>query len=79
MIYINVISMSQLIGGVLWGLIEGIQIGLPPVLNHASPQMRAKVGKECLNGEKVICLCITEPTAGNSFFHRNITLHLVIH
>lgn len=52
-------------GGVLWGLIEGLQIGLPPVLNFGSPEMRNRVAPACLKGEKIICLNITEPTAGS--------------
>jgi alkylation response protein AidB-like acyl-CoA dehydrogenase len=52
-------------GGVLWGLIEGLQIGLPPVLNFASEFLRDKIARDCLMGRAVICLCITEPTAGS--------------
>mmetsp|Transcript_7179 Transcript_7179/g.14095 ORF Transcript_7179/g.14095 Transcript_7179/m.14095 type:complete len:525 (-) Transcript_7179:187-1761(-) len=52
-------------GGVLWGLFEGIQIGLPPVLNFGSKFLKDKVVKSCLSGEKLICLCITEPWAGS--------------
>jgi len=52
-------------GGVLWGLFEGLQIGLPPVLNFGSPYLKAKVAGPCLQGQKVICLNITEPGAGS--------------
>lgn len=52
-------------GGVVWGLMEGLQIGLPPLLNFGSKQLRDKVVKPCVTGEKVICLCITEPGAGS--------------
>eukprot|EP00026_Physarum_polycephalum_P002369 Phypoly_transcript_02375.p1 GENE.Phypoly_transcript_02375~~Phypoly_transcript_02375.p1 ORF type:complete len:492 (+),score=67.09 Phypoly_transcript_02375:69-1544(+) len=52
-------------GGVVWGLMEGLQIGLPPVLNFGSEYLRNKVVKPCVTGEKVICLCITEPSAGS--------------
>lgn len=52
-------------GGVLWGLIEGLQIGLPPVLNFGSEEMRNRVAPACLMGQKIICLCITEPSAGS--------------
>ena len=31
-------------GGVLWGLIEGLQIGLPPVLNFGSDEMKKPLG-----------------------------------
>lgn len=54
-------------GGVLWGLIEGLQIGLPPILNHYNGNLalKKKILKQCLMGEATICLCITEPTAGS--------------
>jgi len=52
-------------GGVLWGLIEGLQIGLPPVLNFGSEEMKKRVAPACLMGQKIICLNITEPGAGS--------------
>jgi len=52
-------------GGVLWGLIEGLQIGLPPILNFASAELKAKIAPACLMGQKIICLNITEPMAGS--------------
>jgi len=51
-------------GGLAWGICEGIQIGVPPLLNFGTPEMR-KVAQQCLMGEKVICLCISEPYAGS--------------
>lgn len=52
-------------GGVLWGLIEGLQIGLPPVLNYGSEEMIKRIAPACLMGQKIICLNITEPSAGS--------------
>lgn len=52
-------------GGVLWGLLEGLQIGLPPVLHFGSEALKQRVATRCLRGEAVICLCISEPTAGS--------------
>jgi len=52
-------------GGVLWGLLEGLQIGLPPVLKFGSKELRQRVAPQVLRGEKLICLCITEPYAGS--------------
>jgi alkylation response protein AidB-like acyl-CoA dehydrogenase len=52
-------------GGVLWGLFEGIQIGLPPVINFGSKALQQKVVPGVLSGEKIICLCISEPWAGS--------------
>merc|ERR1711959_622238 len=51
-------------GGLTWGICEGIQIGVPPLLNFGTKEM-VTVAKECLRGEKVICLCISEPYAGS--------------
>jgi alkylation response protein AidB-like acyl-CoA dehydrogenase len=52
-------------GGVLWGLLEGVHIGLPPVLNFGSDDLRKRCGLRVLKGEATICLCITEPYAGS--------------
>lgn len=52
-------------GGVLWGLFGGLSIGLPPVLQVGSEEMKQKVAVPCLAGEKFICLAITEPSAGS--------------
>jgi len=52
-------------GGVIWGLVEGLQIGLPPVLNFGSELLKDKVAADCLQGNKIICLCISEPYAGS--------------
>jgi len=52
-------------GGVLWGLIEGLQIGLPPVLNFGNEEMKKRIAPACLMGQKIICLNITEPGAGS--------------
>ena len=41
------------------GLLAGGVIGLPPVLNYGSPELRAKVVPEVLSGKKYICLAIT--------------------
>lgn len=51
--------------GVVWGLIEGLSIGLPPLLLFASDYLKDKVARDCLMGEKFICLCISEPWAGS--------------
>ena len=52
-------------GGVIWGLLEGLMIGLPPVLHFGSQHLKDKCARACLAGEKIICLCITEPYAGS--------------
>lgn len=52
-------------GGVVWGLIEGLSIGLPPILLFGSEELKERVAPVCLRGEKFICLCISEPSAGS--------------
>ncbi|RCI06103.1 hypothetical protein CU098_009914 [Rhizopus stolonifer] len=52
-------------GGVTWALMGGLGIGLPPVLHFGSKFLKEKVVRDCLAGEKHICLAITEPTGGS--------------
>ncbi|KAJ3218475.1 hypothetical protein HK099_005032 [Clydaea vesicula] len=52
-------------GGVLWGLIGGLGIGLPNILHFGSEMLKNKVAPDCLAGKKFICLAITEPSAGS--------------
>jgi alkylation response protein AidB-like acyl-CoA dehydrogenase len=40
-------------------------IGLPPVFNFGSDELKRKVLGEVLRGEKNICLAISEATAGS--------------
>ncbi|KAJ3027180.1 UNVERIFIED_CONTAM: hypothetical protein HDU68_004282 [Siphonaria sp. JEL0065] len=44
---------------------SGMVIGLPPVMNFGPQWMKDKVVQEVLNGDKMICLAITEPGAGS--------------
>ncbi|CAL1716561.1 unnamed protein product [Somion occarium] len=50
------------------GLLGGCVIGLPPVLNFGSPELKAKVVPEVLSGKKFICLAISEAHAGSDVF-----------
>ncbi|KAJ3417555.1 hypothetical protein HDV05_000012 [Chytridiales sp. JEL 0842] len=52
-------------GGVLWGLIGGLGIGLPPILHFGSDELKKRVVPGCLDGSKNICLAVTEPYAGS--------------
>ncbi len=52
-------------GGIAWGLFGGLSIGLPPVLNFGTEELKERVVRPCLKGEKIICLAVTEPTAGS--------------
>lgn len=47
------------------GLLGGKVIGLPPVLNFGSDEIKAKVVPEVLDGKKFICLAISEAQAGS--------------
>jgi len=47
------------------GIGAGFVIGVPPVLMFARPEVRAKVGRECIMGKKRICLAISDPFAGS--------------
>lgn len=52
-------------GGFIWALMGGLGIGLPPVMNFASEELKQKVVPGCLAGDKFIALAITEPSAGS--------------
>eukprot|EP01126_Amoeba_proteus_P021520 TRINITY_DN2187_c0_g1_i1.p1 TRINITY_DN2187_c0_g1~~TRINITY_DN2187_c0_g1_i1.p1 ORF type:complete len:546 (-),score=99.66 TRINITY_DN2187_c0_g1_i1:146-1783(-) len=47
------------------GWYAGLSIGLPPVLYFGSQELKDRIAGPCLRGEKIICLAITEPTAGS--------------
>eukprot|EP00397_Hematodinium_sp_SG-2012_P029816 GEMP01031531.1.p1 GENE.GEMP01031531.1~~GEMP01031531.1.p1 ORF type:complete len:488 (+),score=83.94 GEMP01031531.1:96-1466(+) len=55
-------------GGIAWALIGGLGIGLPPVIAFGIPGNRSKedqVIRDSLSAKKLICLAISEPTAGS--------------
>lgn len=52
-------------GGVIWGIAGGLGIGLPPVIKFGGEYVRQKCVADCLRGDAVICLAITEPNAGS--------------
>lgn len=52
-------------GGVMWGVCGGLAIGLPPVLNFGSEELKKRIVPDCLHGRKTICLAITEPWGGS--------------
>jgi len=49
----------------VWGIAGGLGIGLPPILHFGSPEMQDRIIPPCVQGKKIICLCITEPSAGS--------------
>jgi len=52
-------------GGFMWGVAGGTCIGCPPIYNHGSAELQKRVMPSILSGEKIVCLAITEPTAGS--------------
>jgi len=47
------------------GLSGGIALGLPPVLRLGTESLKQRIVPQCLSGEKIICLTITEPGTGS--------------
>ena len=58
------------------GLLGGKVIGLPPVLNFGSEDLKAKVVPEVLAGKKFICLAISEAMAGSDVMGLQTTAKL---
>ncbi len=48
-------------GGLVWNLIGGYGIGGPPLLKHGKKALVERIMPDILNGDKRICLAITEP------------------
>ena len=51
--------------GVSWGLGGGNSIGVPPILNYGTGQLKQLLLPGILNGTIRLCLGITEPHAGS--------------
>jgi alkylation response protein AidB-like acyl-CoA dehydrogenase len=52
-------------GGIFWGLVGGMSIGLPPVLHSDNEALRNRVLGPVLRGTKRIALAVSEPDAGS--------------
>lgn len=52
-------------GGLVWNLIGGFGIGGPPLFRHGSKELIDRIGPGILEGDKRICLAVTEPDAGS--------------
>ena len=52
-------------GGLVWNLIGGFGIGCPPVVKFGKKPLVDRILPDILNGDKRICLAITEPDAGS--------------
>lgn len=53
-------------GGLVWHLLGGFGIGCPPLLHYGSEELKQRLLPGILNGEKRICLAITEPGTSTS-------------
>ena len=52
-------------GGLVWNLLGGFGIGCPPLVRFGKKSLVDRILPEILNGDKRICLAITEPDAGS--------------
>ncbi|KAH8687118.1 putative acyl-CoA dehydrogenase [Tricladium varicosporioides] len=52
-------------GGFVWNVIGGFGIGCPPLVKFGKKEVVKRVLPDILNGDKRICLAITEPDAGS--------------
>lgn len=52
-------------GGFVWNVIGGFGIGCPPMVKFGKPELVKRILPGILNGDKRICLAITEPDAGS--------------
>lgn len=50
------------------GIVGGLVIGLPPVMNFGSEELKQKVLPEVFSGKRFICLAISEAHAGSDVF-----------
>ena len=58
-------------GGFVWNVLGGYGIGCPPVLKHGKKALVDRILPDILNGEKRICLAITEPDGGSDVANLN--------
>jgi alkylation response protein AidB-like acyl-CoA dehydrogenase len=61
--------------GVATALTGSLAIALPPILAVGSDYLKQKVARDCITGEKVIALAITEPWAGSDVAGIRTTAH----
>ncbi|EFX03379.1 acyl-dehydrogenase domain containing protein [Grosmannia clavigera kw1407] len=52
-------------GGFVWNLVGGFGIGCPPLVKFGRKSLKDRILPGILNGDKRICLAITEPDAGS--------------
>ena len=67
-VFHSMISSEELARAGSGGLIASLMthgIGLPPLIVLGSDELKARIAPPVLSGEKIIALCITEPTGGS--------------
>jgi len=52
-------------GGLLASLFVPTNIGLPPIIVYGSTQLKERIVRDCVEGRKAACLCVTEPSGGS--------------
>jgi len=52
-------------GGFVWNVIGGFGIGCPPLVKFGKKELVKRILPGILDGDKRICLAITEPSAGS--------------
>ena len=54
-------------GGLIAAVFISLQIGLGPIMSKAciNEKLRSRVAPECIKGDKIICLAVTEPSGGS--------------
>jgi len=61
----------------LSNLMEGNSVGMSPINNFGSENLKDKVLPEIINGDKTISLCISEPHAGSDVRNIKTTATLI--
>ncbi len=67
-IFHSIISVEELARAGSGGLIAGLMthgIGLPPIMAMGAEELKARIAPPVLAGEKLIALCVTEPSGGS--------------
>jgi acyl-CoA dehydrogenase len=67
-VFHSIISSEELARAGSGGLIAGLMthgIGLPPIMALGSDEIKQRIAPEVLSGEKLISLCVTEPSGGS--------------
>lgn len=67
-VFHSIIAMEELSRPGAGGLPTGLMthgIGLPPIIALGSDELKQRIAPEVLSGEKLIALCVTEPSGGS--------------